>query len=264
MPIHIRMLLTASLLALSLYAMPVHAAKEPKPLITDGRMKQIMYDPMQVYKITANYYNQTTVAFAENEVIELVAVGDSIAWQVVDQGNHLYIKPVESNAGGNLTVRTNKRNYFFELTSSKSTKDQTYLVQFRYPDDAPALASAGTAKPANFTSGDFDPAGLNLDYGISGNEAAFGLKRVFDDGQFTYFLFAEGADIPSFYRVLPDGTEAIVNTRREGNYMVVESVNNGFTLRNGNTHLCVRNNTKAAWWWSAGTAPEDKKGGVKR
>lgn len=211
-----------------------------------------------------NYHNQTTVAFAEDETIEEVAVGDSIAWQVVPSGDRFYIKPVETNAGGNMSVRTNKRHYFFDLHSSQSAKDQTYLVQFRYHGDTAAATSSSTFKQVNFTSGDFDPAALNFDYSVSGKEETFGLKRVFDDGQFTYFLFGEGKDIPSFYRILPDGTEAIVNTRREGVYMVVESVASAFTLRNGNIYLCIRNNAKAGEWWPIGSASTKKKGRVKR
>ncbi len=55
-------------------------------------------------------------------------------------------------------------------------------------------------------------------------------------------MFDQNAEIPSVYTVGPDGTETIVNTRREGQYLVVERTASLFTLRNGNAHLCVQNN----------------------
>ncbi|MDR9465633.1 TrbG/VirB9 family P-type conjugative transfer protein [Pseudomonas aeruginosa] len=64
---------------------------------------------------------------------------------------------------------------------------------------------------------------------------------VMDDGQFTKFLLKKGADMPQFYRVLPDGTEAMVNKRREGDYVVVERLDSMFVLRDGNAHVCVEN-----------------------
>ncbi|MEN9136751.1 TrbG/VirB9 family P-type conjugative transfer protein, partial [Xanthomonas euvesicatoria] len=76
----------------------------------------------------------------------------------------------------------------------------------------------------------------------SGNKTAIPLKRAFDDGQFTYFMFDQNAEIPSVYTVGPDGKESLVNTRREGQYLVVERTASLFTLRNGNSHLCVQNN----------------------
>ena len=62
-----------------------------------------------------------------------------------------------------------------------------------------------------------------------------------DDGQFTKFLIKKGADLPQFYRVLPDGTVAMVDARREGEYMVVKRLASMFVLRSGNAYVCVEN-----------------------
>ena len=75
---------------------------------------------------------------------------------------------------------------------------------------------------------------------LAGQEA-IGLQGVMDDGQFTKFLMKKGADLPQFYRVLPDGTEAMVDSRREGDYMVVKRLASMFVLRSGNAYVCVEN-----------------------
>jgi len=85
---------------------------------------------------------------------------------------------------------------------------------------------------------------VNKNYQVSGNEAQYGLQRVFDDGQFTYFLTDASKAKPSIYVVGSDGTEQLVNVRREGPYLVVEQMAERFTLRDGSDRtLCVRRDT---------------------
>lgn len=231
-------------------ALPAHAAKTPRPLLTDHRIKQVMYDPNQVYEVVANYGYQTVLEFEKDEVVLGRALGDTIAWQTRFRQNMLFLKPVEPNAATNLTVITNKRTYYFALSSSNNARLRTFLVRFVYPDADMMMSAAVLPKAKGIA-----PQRINLDYGVSGDKAAVALKRVFDDGQFTYFGFEENAEIPSFYIVGPDGTESLVNVRRESDYMVVERVGKLFSLRNGKATLCVANRKQArstAQGWDGG------------
>lgn len=231
---------------------PAHAAKLPHSLVTDDRVKQVPYDPNQVYEIVGTYGYQTSIEFASDEIVKVVTLGDSIAWQTVPYQNRLFLKPVEPNAATNLTVITDKRTYYFKLTSSKNRASMTFLVRFVYPNAKANIPASADGNSKNASNG-FDLSKINLDYGTSGNKKAIGLNRVFDDGQFTYFLFDQGAEIPSAYTVGPDGTESLVNIRREGQYLVVERTASLFTLRNGNSYLCVQNNLNP--YQRAGGAP---------
>lgn len=231
----------------SLIPAPSFAAKSPHALVTDDRVKQVPYDPNQVYEVVGTYGYQTSIEFANDETVKVVTLGDSIAWQTVPYQNRLFIKPVEPNAATNLTVITDKRTYYLKLTSSKARTTQTFLVRFIYPNSNLNLNSnvsgyAGASRSDGNTSNGIDPARLNIDYGVSGDRTAIPLTRAFDDGQFTYFLFDRNGEIPSFYTVGPDGTESAVSPRREGPYMVVKRTASLFTLRNGNAYLCVQNN----------------------
>ncbi len=216
----------------------VQAAMEPRPLGTDSRIKQVMYNPNQIYEIVGTYGYETTIEFAADEYVIGETFGDSIAWQTLKKFNHLYLKPVEPDAIGNMTVVTNKHTYFFNLNSSSD--DMTLVVRFKYPaalaDPAPGPEShrhEGKKTP--------DPAMINLNYASAGHKSAIQLTRVFDDGEFTYFQFDPKTEIPSFYLLGEDGTESVVNVHREGVYMVVERTGRRFTLRNGDAHLCVEN-----------------------
>ena len=223
----------------SISPVPAHAAKAPRPLAADDRVRQVHYDPNQVYEIVGTYGYQTSVEFAPDEKVKVVSLGDSIAWQTVPYQNRIFLKPVEANAATNLTVITDRRTYYFTLTSARKQAGMTFLVRFVYP--GASVAAAASAEPRRLDKPP-EPVQRNPNYATSGDKTAIPLRRAFDDGQFTYFLFDQGAEIPSVYTVGPDGSESIVNTRREGPYLVVERTASLFTLRNGGAHLCVQNN----------------------
>lgn len=240
MKLHTMRVTAAFFVSTWMLLMPIagYAAKKPHALVTDHRVKQVPYDPNQVYEIVGTYGYQTAIEFANDETVKVVTLGDSIAWQTVPYQNRLFLKPVEQNAATNLTVITDKHTYYFKLTSSRTRAAMTFLVRFIYPKTNSSLYASGSRRANN----GFDPGKLNLDYGTSGDKSAISLNRAFDDGQFTYFLFDQNAEIPSVYTVGPDGSESIVNTRREGQYLVVERTASLFTLRNGESYLCVKNN----------------------
>ncbi|WP_033483256.1 TrbG/VirB9 family P-type conjugative transfer protein, partial [Xanthomonas citri] len=87
--------------SISLAWVPAHAAKLPHSLVTDDRVKQVPYDPNQVYEIVGTYGYQTSIEFANDETVKVVTLGDSIAWQTVPYQNRLFLKPVEPNAATN-------------------------------------------------------------------------------------------------------------------------------------------------------------------
>ena len=70
-------------------------------------------------------------------------------------GNKLLVYPKIDDADSNLTVVTNRRVYFFDLSvkpfpkkyvSQADDPEQTYALKFRYPlDEAAAAAAAATA-----------------------------------------------------------------------------------------------------------------------
>lgn len=240
-------------------AVPVaHAVKVPNALATDNRIRQIAYDPNQIYELTAAYLRQLTVELAPDEVVRGWALGDTIAWQVHADGNRVFIKPTEPNAATNMTLVTTKRSYYFNLGSVHPDKARslTFVVRIMQPQAAAGMVTvlpqqsqqqvrtAASTRNCSLV----DPDRFNADYGWKGDRHAIPVQRVFDDGQFTCFRFQEGAQIPVIYAVEPDGTPSTVNARREGPYVVVERLAQQFVLRtgpNGQTTLCIINNRKS-------------------
>ncbi|MEO7007954.1 MAG: TrbG/VirB9 family P-type conjugative transfer protein, partial [Caldimonas sp.] len=56
---------------------------------------------------------------------------------------------------------------------------------------------------------------------------------VFDDGRFTYLRFSGNREVPAVFNVLADGSETLVNTRMEGDLLVVDRVSRQLMLRSG-------------------------------
>lgn len=84
---------------------------------------------------------------------------------------------------------------------------------------------------------------ISTKYGMSGEKELAPVK-VFDDGVWTYFKFAEEnldrvKRLPALYKVV-DGVDSPVNTRVVKGTIIAETTSKGWTLRNGDAHLCIR------------------------
>lgn len=239
---------------------PAWALRGTKPLPIDSRIQVMVYNPDDVFKFIGHYGYQSSIQFEEDEKVDTVSMGDSIAWQIVPAGNRIFLKPMEKNATTNMTVLTNKREYQFELHARDVGEDgindenMVFVVRFFYPESS----NEGIMQLHNTLQGiDLsEPQKYNFDYTIAGAEFIAPIK-IFDDGEFTYFEFRDkNAEVPGFFLVDSEGKEGIINYRTVGDYIVVERVASRFTLRNGRDVICVFNErmpyrkykVKTPWW----------------
>ena len=239
----------------------VHAENITTPGSTDPRVRTVAYNERDVVKIVGHYGFQTLIQFANDERIENISIGDSLAWQVVpnERGNLLFVKPIEKNADTNLTVvtampgrrvgRNRQRIYNFSLIANQSMKhadpSMTWTVRFHYPEDDQARLLRGQAldrlgSEALISAGSSEPTDWNFDYSFTGHREQVP-KRIFDDGQFTYFEFDDLTDTPAIFLVDAERNESLVNYQVDGRYVVVHRVARQFTLRNGNSVTCIFN-----------------------
>lgn len=219
------------------------ALQVPRPVATDFRIRKVRYSPNEVFKFTGHYGYQSSIEFADDEVIQTVSIGDSVAWLVDPVVNRLFIKPIEQDAETNMTVITDKRTYHFELhaneTESVRDRRMIFVMRFLYPEDD--LAAIGFSEDEGIPDYESEPEKYNFQYSIQGSETISPIK-IFDDGKFTYFEFPDvNAEVPAIFHVDAAGNEELVNYRARGNYIVVERVSPVFTLRRGAYLLCVYN-----------------------
>jgi type IV secretion system protein VirB9 len=224
-------------------------------LAKDPRLAARPYNPDEVVRIDGQLGVQASIAFAEDERIENVAVGDSASWQITPnkRANLLFVKPLAGKARTNMTVITDRRTYFFDLVSGMAVKP-LYVLRFSYPDEpkpepqqaaTPALNEA----EAKLAEGEkpVDPAMLNFQWARRG-DARIQPVQLYDDGQSTYLTWARDVPLPAILIRDEKGTEGPVNYAVRGDTIVIEGVPSPIFLRAGRNaaQLDYRGPTRAA------------------
>ena len=221
------------------------ALQKPRAIATDSRIRTLRFSPNEVYQFIGHYGYQSTIEFSDDEKIQTVSIGDSLAWMVNPSGNRLFLKPIEQNAMTNMTVITDKFSYLFEL-HAEETKDirspeMVFVVRFVYPQSDAATIDYSQHEP--LPDIEREPEKYNFNYTIRGSQVIEPI-RIFDDGNWTYFEFRDqNAEVPAFFHVDGAGNEQLVNFRKRGNYIVVERTSSRLTLRRGAEILCIYNET---------------------
>jgi type IV secretion system protein VirB9 len=233
------------------------AVKKPQEGKVDPRIKTFVYNPRDVYRIEAHHGVTTHIVLGEDETIEHVSAGDTLAWHIVPVANHIFLKPIEDKADTNLTILTSRRTYNFELRVRKSRgiadKNLSFGISFSYPEDElrEAIAKERQLRRAmqeeeRYANEQIIPDRLvraeqwNMDYTRKGSEE-IAPSHVFDDGEFTYFQFPPEIDTPAIFMVNAAKEETLVNFHVRGKYIVVQRIAKQFMIRNGKKATCIFN-----------------------
>lgn len=202
----------------------------------DSRIKRYIYNENNVYRLDLYLKSVMALQFSDSEEVQSILIGDSASWEVVKlkSGNVVSVKPTVPSATTNMTIYTDKRVYSFELHSlgdlgSGMETAGPFRTIFTYPDDK-------KAKPQTTTTAVSGP--VNSDYLLSGR-ASFRPLWVQDNGQQTTFFLPKGAQRPAIFKVGSNHSEQLINSRTEGNRVVVDGTSNYWVLRIGNESVCV-------------------------
>lgn len=250
--LNIKSLVTAVVISSSFSSPVALAEKIPMNGSADSRIKTVAYNANDVVSVTAHYGFSSMIEFGPGEEIITISIGDTVAWTYLETENRLFLKPVEENANTNMQVITSKRVYNFALVAKKAqshrSSDLTFTLNFRYPQDEIAAQQQRLAQKAakrnhprivvpehSFQAGD-----VNMEYTRKGSEL-IAPRRVFDDGEFTYFSFNKTVPTPAIFAVDSEKNETLVNFHKKGKYIVVQRLAAQFTLRHGNDVTCVFN-----------------------
>lgn len=225
----------------------------PASGLTDPRIKQVAYNPRDVITVTAHYGFSSLIEFAPYEEIQTISLGDTLAWNLLPVKNMIFLKPVEDHADTNMQVVTSHRVYNFALKAEKAQthkdKNLTFSLLFRYPEDelkAAQIAKAEEAAknaphPSEITpEHSFNAEDVNMEYTFRGSKD-IAPRRVFDDGDFTYFYFNEKTETPAIFVVDGKDNESLVNFHNSGKYIVVQRLARKFVLRHGDNVTCIYN-----------------------
>ncbi len=218
----------------------------------DPRVRSVDYVADGVITVPVSPGVVTRVVLERGEKIIAAATGvpskcdnDQHQWCVVadNDANEVWIKPKSGAHHNNLELKTDRRDYSFDLEVGAVT---TYRVELRYaqapgagkgppaPSDAQVVAERLAAA---------QPQAKNTNYSLEGNQKGADItpKAVFDDGVFTYFKFPGNAELPTIFVIGSDGKEARTNYNMSGDYMVVQRLGRKFILRLGKSVVSVWN-----------------------
>lgn len=235
---------------LSLPACALLLAATTAAQASDARLASRLFNPDEVVRIDGQIGVQASIAFADNEHIENVAIGDSNSWQVTPnkRANLLFVKPLAARARTNMTVVTDQRTYFFDLVAGQSARP-LYVLRFSYPKtekgaDAGSQPAAMSALEAAVTQAEkarpVDPAQLNFAWHARG-KAGLLPARVYDDGTVTYLGWAAGTPLPAILVRDVKGVEGPVNFAVRDDVIVVDGVPAVILLRLGKDVATLEN-----------------------
>lgn len=248
---HVKWMMLGVVLSGAGYVAPSSAFEQDTPIVTDSRIRTLVYNENEVYRLVTHYGFQSNIEFGPFEEIQTISIGDQVGWQIVPAGRYLFVKPLMDGAHTNMTVITTKRSYQFDLRSQKksgnSDRDLAYVIRFFFPEEVRnAAPSSPEVAYSNIEYNALDgniASGKNFNYTLSGDQSIAPVK-VFDDGENTYFQFASSAVSPMFSRVGLDGSEQFVSAGRSGEYYVVNDVVRQFAVRSGSLLVCVYNESQ--------------------
>lgn len=227
-------------------------------VLSDDRIQAVDYSAFTVYNIYSERGRAILVQLQDGETVDMdetdkantgLGMGFGSAWWLTVRGNNFFLKQKDENPETNLIIVTNKRPYLFDLKKAPAGMNPTYALYFRYPEDerakaeaederrreaaermkiAAAQASAAAVQKDELTANaKAKPVRINTDYVWRGKNRSLAPTAIWDDGRFTYLQYNHAGALPVFYRVLPDGSEALVNSNidpEDKTTMVVQDV----------------------------------------
>jgi type IV secretion system protein VirB9 len=209
------------------------AEVQPRRGAHDDRVRIATFVDGEVYQVRTSLTHVTSIEFGPGETIRSIIAGDTEGFLLdgVPGGQAFAIKPVVRGAHTNITVYTNRRSYYFNVTEASAPT--FYVIRFRYPEVARDDARAIARQPANHA------------YGVSA-QAEITPQEIWDDGTFTYFRFAANAPVPAIFR-WSTGRERSVNAMaQEDGVIRVSGISARWVLHLADLEVCVQDMSEVA------------------
>jgi len=217
----------ALLLCLALPA-SAWALETPRSSRLDHRVRYVNYDPANVIQLDAVIGVATHIMLEPGETYQYHVFGDSQAYAFTYKNHHLFFKPTAEDADTNLIVITDRREYSFRLSYSHDrSAPALYKLVMRYPEVEARMKAQAAQKAAVERSLQASAGTMNWQaYTRSGN----------------WLQFPPETDMPTVYRVTPDGQEVITNHHMaDERTMVLHRTSPRWHLRLGNQVLAIHN-----------------------
>lgn len=249
----------------------IYSKSIPRSSPFDTRVKSESYNAENVSTIRNSLGYVTSIIFSEDEVIEDAVIGVNSAWDAIVKKNVIYLKSRVPNQEGislkelleknfwntNLTVKTNKRFYLFDLTAvpEKNLKSSYFLVRFKYPNEQAQRKRALKAilerqrestKVKEELARLHPPKNWHYKARMAPGSADIAPSFVYDDGTNTYLGYEKIKSMPSVFQYKSRDNEMIVNSNiraynRKFKLLVINKIAPVFVLRQDNKVVGIYN-----------------------
>lgn len=213
----------------------------------------IKYVPNKTHKIRTRQAMATTLIF-DNDIDNFV-LGDQTGFkveQIPSKANAIAIIPQLIGIDTSLTIFTSDgkiHTFYLYSTDYKNTNDPSFVI--RIQDDEIQKARQAKAKDESdkykiIKDGIAELKVLKSDIYTGYTQKAkkenewLLSAEIFSDKKFTYFKYAkdEMPQIPTIFAVI-DKQDSPVETRVIGDYIIAETINPKFTIKSGDSYVCV-------------------------
>jgi len=205
------------------------------------------FAPGSLYEVYTSVGKVTDIVLQSGEHLAgtgPVAAGDTARWVIgtTESGSgdtrqvHILVKPTLPALATNLVVNTDRRTYHIEVQALASTYMAS--VSWRYPqDELIAVAQRAEAAKAQIpVAQGIDPARLNFNYHLEGDNPDWKPLRCFDDGVRVYIEMPparSGTELPPLFLIGADGKAELVNYRVQDDFLIVDRLIDRAELRLG-------------------------------
>lgn len=227
-----------------------------------SRVRRVEYKDNMVVSATGYADHPILIDMDPKEPIEDKAGGKMSNWEVYKNGSRMYVRPLDDARPMTLIVATKTRSYVFDMKPGKGTPPPGFVskIIFSYPEVTTSTEAmekqSKEIRDARSPLGDALKAARNMRYSVETTTVGSDIqpREVFDDGRFTYFKFPANLPVPAIYQSTPRSKdEWLVNSHKDGEYVVMHAVGASWNLRSGPSLLGIFNDAYDA----AGAAPVD-------
>ena len=229
--------------AITLHA---HAEVDPTAGAHDSRVRYVAYDPINVTKVVTSDLRSTLVQFADDETIDVFALGDTAAWSYTFVRNLLFIRPIialprPTNAQVVTLKKDGTQRIYQMFFTAGDAPTASFGVNFAYPGDiaearrkaaAEKAAKADAEKAEQRLQTAYFMGVRNWSY-VGRGSASIEPSEISDNGETTIFRFPGNTKQPAIYEIAPDGKEQIASTTNDSDLVIAHTIARGWRLRLG-------------------------------
>ncbi|MDP9897370.1 type IV secretion system protein VirB9 [Variovorax boronicumulans] len=253
-------------IAAALLLLPFLGNAEPYSATYDdtNRVRRVEYKDNLVLKAVGYSDHPFVLELDPDEPILGTAGGKIANWELDRKDFRLFVRPLEGARATTVVVASKNRSLVLDLVpGTPKALAAGFVSKIVVTNPAPQVA-AKEPDPAEEGKALKEAASpltealqvvRNEHYSLEAVSETIDIRprEVFDDGRFTYFKFPENLPVPAIYKSAPGSQEEwLVNTHRDGDYIVAHGIGASWNLRLSESVLGVFNDA----FDPAGTAPQ--------